>query len=1272
MKKLFLLISSIFLGSFLFYSQALALSCSYSNYAAGFHRAVAYTGEQALVTSTTINWDGSATITMSLNYNGTGDIGADDSFLVKNITNGQSLEFKGSGTSVYFGIPQIQSILAVGNNTIEVWAVDRWGGNISSNPFYIGATCGVCGATNNTCASGTLSDIADTSDTYQWICLGTSGGTNSSTCTAPMSASGSCGTNAQIYTSATSYSGTYCTGGNPNPAAPTFPVAGAAHIWSCIGENIAKSCSELKDWGDTTSGVKTIDPDGRGGNSAISVYCDMTTDGGGWTMVVSQRESDPVSNWNEGIQGDYNPALAGTAGFALSTAQIPAHSQVAIGKVDGGVLSILDYFDYSYTTGNIYVSNLYGYKTGATYQTYRNTGACNWNQDPEWGFYTDPGWENWANSLTFDKTGGAQFSWAFGIANSSSAGRGYSYNGSALWTSSESFAWVVLVRSKTGEALPRSCSEIRAKGDTASGVKTIDPDGTGAGSAISVYCDMTTDGGGWTMVVSQRESDPVSNWNEGIQGDYNPALASTAGFALSTAQIPAHSQVAIGKVDGGVLSILDYFDYSYTTGNIAKSTLYGIKTGKNYHTHRDNSLYYSNHDPEQSSGSIATWNNTLTFDQVGGTGYSWSFAPNNTTTAYRGYAYGGIELTGYSDTYPWVILVRSKPSEILPRSCSELKSRGDTASGVKTIDPDGVGGNAAISVYCNMTTDGGGWTLIAAQYENDPVSNWNEGIQGDYDPDLSSLKGFTLSTAQIPTHNQVAYGQDLTPLDYVNFTYSAGNISLSSAVSPKTSKTYQIHRNADSFYNWHDPEQSLMADTIWNNSLTFDQTGGAYYNWAFSPQNTTLEYRGFNMNGTNYYTTHEAFAWTLWVREDLPKTSDCYAYKTVDGSCGTAAKTYAYTATDYGTYTQCATGVPSTTVFPAAGSSQNWTCSGVYGGTTSSTCTATHTAASSAKAITAFSFASPAVTGTINETNHTVAVTVPYGTNVTSLTPTITISTDATISPLSGVAQNFTNPVTYRVTAQDETFQDYVVTVNVAAITAFSFASPAATGSINQTNHTVAVTVPYGTNVTSLTPTITISTDTTISPLSGVAQNFTNPVTYRVTAQGGAFQDYVVTVNTAQSSAKAITAFSFASPAVTGTINETNHTVAVTVPYGTNVTSLTPTITISTDATISPLSGVAQNFTNPVTYRVTAQDETFQDYVVTVNVAAITAFSFASPAATGSINQTNHTVAVTVPYGTNVTSLTPTITISTDATISPLSGVAQNFTNPVTYRVTAQ
>ena len=44
-------------------------------------------------------------------------------------------------------------------------------------------------------------------------------------------------------------------------------------------------------------------------------------------------------------------------------------------------------------------------------------------------------------------------------------------------------------------------------------------------------------------------------------------------------------------------------------------------------------------------------------------------------------------------------------------------------------------------------------------------------------------------------------------------------------------------------------------------------------------------------------------------------------------------------------------------------------------------------------------------------------------------------------------------------------------------------------------------------------------------------------------------------------SAKAITAFSFLNPAITGVIDETTHTISVTFPVGTDLTSLAATFT---------------------------------------------------------------------------------------------------------------
>jgi hypothetical protein len=171
------------------------------------------------------------------------------------------------------------------------------------------------------------------------------------------------------------------------------------------------------------------------------------------------------------------------------------------------------------------------------------------------------------------------------------------------------------------------------------------------------------------------------------------------------------------------------------------------------------------------------------------------------------------------------------------------------------------------------------------------------------------------------------------------------------------------------------------------------------------------------------------------------------------------------------------------------------------------------------------------------------------------------------------------------------------------AITAFDFASPAATGVVTEASHTVAITVPYGTNVTALAPTIAI-TGVGVSPASGVPQNFTSPVVYTVSAADTTLQNYTVTVTVLPNPAKAITAFNFATPVATGVVTEATHTISIIVPNGTNVTALAPTIAI-TGASVSPASGIAQNFTSPVTYTVTAADTTTQAYVVTVTVTTI-------------------------------------------------------------------
>jgi hypothetical protein len=251
--------------------------------------------------------------------------------------------------------------------------------------------------------------------------------------------------------------------------------------------------------------------------------------------------------------------------------------------------------------------------------------------------------------------------------------------------------------------------------------------------------------------------------------------------------------------------------------------------------------------------------------------------------------------------------------------------------------------------------------------------------------------------------------------------------------------------------------------------------------------------------------------------------------------------------------------------------------------------------ATSDKDITAFTLAG--VAATID--GNMIDATLPYGTDVTALAPTI-VTTGTSVAPASGATQDFSHPTTYTVTAADHSTKNYVVTVAVAAsdthaITKFSVLG--VDGTI--TGDQIAVTLPYGTTIVALTPHIEYQ-GADLEPPSEVTQDFTHPVPYVVTAPDGSTATYTVTITLAANDAKDITSF------VIGTAHGTigTSTIAVTVPHDTDVTMLAPTITI-TGTSVSPSSGTIEDFTNPVSYVVTAADGTIKTYTVTVTTAPL-------------------------------------------------------------------
>lgn len=203
-----------------------------------------------------------------------------------------------------------------------------------------------------------------------------------------------------------------------------------------------------------------------------------------------------------------------------------------------------------------------------------------------------------------------------------------------------------------------------------------------------------------------------------------------------------------------------------------------------------------------------------------------------------------------------------------PSSCNEIKiNNPNYETGVYRIANNGVDYN----VYCDMTTHKGGWTLVAVQYEHSPVP-WNQGVDPNHDPAIN--QGYSLNTSQLPEHTQISFGQEdarngrFAGNTYFNFIYNTGNIPLTTITSIVNGQNFQVHRDSNGYYQYHNPSTgNYLNDPRWNNTLTVQtDTTTITYAWAVSPQHTNPVSIGYAIAGQNRSAVSDNGAWMVWVR----------------------------------------------------------------------------------------------------------------------------------------------------------------------------------------------------------------------------------------------------------------------------------------------------------------------------------------------------------------------------------------------------------------------
>ncbi len=356
----------------------------------------------------------------------------------------------------------------------------------------------------------------------------------------------------------------------------------SVHTWE--DGSVAASCFDYRYptggnsySGSTGSGLYRIDPDSGG---SFDVYCDMVTDGGGWTLVLRASQFDAGVDFNTEAAGwsstgyrtiqDVNLASSTSTNDHVSAAyarlasddvmvrqNLPPndtnsvwskdaplqgqtlHSLLDLSAVDGGrACSRSVVFGAGTPTLATYDSLVFaGDETGDTEPTMigvRN--AC--SQDNELMAMGSQGSGHGTAEVTSQSGQWSGFSSAMVFVRSHAPTGDIVARGGSRWWADNTYA--------------ASCKEYRTPvgghaydGDIGNGVYRIDPLGSGP---FDVYCDMSTNGGGWTLVLRVSQHDAGVNFNTNAAGWSLSQYRSVQDLAFSQGNNRDHVSPAYGTV----------------------------------------------------------------------------------------------------------------------------------------------------------------------------------------------------------------------------------------------------------------------------------------------------------------------------------------------------------------------------------------------------------------------------------------------------------------------------------------------------------------------------------------------------------------------------------------------------------------------------------------------------------------------------------------------------------------------------------------------------